>query len=114
MDQKKVPQANLAFCELNRLLFAQLIDWFSSRSAHLEDYEIISLVGPRRKSLESFLCSRRGSSSRSVLKTFPDLHLDSTMSLIAYELLVPLALNHPRVLSNRNVFVCDQVTASRI
>lgn len=114
MDQKKVTQANLTFCELNRLLFAQLIDWFSSRAAHLEEYEILSLLSPRRKSLDSFLCSRRGFSTRSVLKTFADMDLDQTMVLVAYELLVPLVLNHSIILANRNVFVCDQVCASSV
>jgi hypothetical protein len=95
--------------ELKNLLFSQLLGWFLTRSSDLKKFKKISLVGPRRNKMESFLCSKEKDDSKKVLKCFGNLSLSQNMELIVYELLVPLIVDHPLILQNKSVFVNDKV-----
>lgn len=108
MDEQSAPTGP-TFQALNRVLFDQLTHWFASSPASLADYEKLSLVGPRRKNLESLLCLKKKALGKYVLKSFANLDQDSAIPLVAYELLVPLMVDHPMVLKNSRVFVDGKV-----
>ena len=110
MNQRQIFRSkNQVQFELKYLLFNQLISWFSKHSMDFNKFQKLSLVGPRRNQMESLLCLEENSKKKRVLKSFGNLLNNQNIELIAYELIVPLIVDHPSILQNISVFVNNKV-----
>lgn len=95
--------------ELSNAVFQQLLCWFQQDSHKFQEYKSVGLVGPRREGLTSHVYLQRGTNRKTVLKSFVDLDDSQTQQQIVWDVMVPLIVDHPRLLSSRGVFMHEQV-----
>lgn len=97
------------YLALEKVLFAQLTNWFGTLSHLASEYEEISLVGPRRNSLESKICYKKNCSTKKVLKTFQGLDNRDYQRQFVLDVMVPLIGDNPGLLKCESIFLKDKV-----